>query len=366
MRLGHLVACGVLMAVAPCQAQSAWTLAADLRIGGGFDGPTSFAAIGGIAVPRNGNIFVVDLRPLQIKLFSPAGDFLRYVGREGAGSNEYTSVGAITVDADGNVQVVAPAMGRILIYSPAGDLVRQVSASLASTSVWEGAVALDGSVLDPIWIPTGRQTSSGSEELERRLQRLRRDGTRADTLAFPGCRAANAPADPYLRFQNPSGSVVRTLIADLPHAQTVFAPDGTAWCAPGDPYTIYHLRVGRSDTLHVVRVNIPAQIIPEAERARAMERYARAVNYDAAVVPKVRPALDVIRVDDANRLWVRRSDTPIDAPQFDVFDSKGAPVATVHTDLRWVKLPVVAGNYAYGVVPDEGGQPYLVRALIRK
>ena len=354
------------------QGQQAWTLSEDLRIGGGT-GPAALKSVGQIAVTANGNIFVVDNNPIQIKLFSPAGAFVRRVGLLGAGRGEYTSIGAMVVNAEGNVQVVIPEMGRVIVYSPAGDVVSQTTVEFSGfRATWDGVVTADGGLLDPIVVPTGKTLSLGAPETAERLQRVKADGTRGDTIPFPGCRAPTAPANSFIRFENADGSYISTAIPYLPRAQTVFAGDGTAWCAPGDTYSIFHFRVGRPDTVHTVHMNVTPPAVPDSERARALASLkataarTKTGTFNEARIPKVLPTIAMVRVDNANRLWVRRTDTPASAPQFDVFDTQGAPLASVKTSLPWSRIPLVVGEYAYGAIQDAGGAPVLVRARIQR
>lgn len=365
-----LMLCGLLsvciVAGVPCAAQPTWRLIEDLRLGVSVDGPDSFGNVGPIVVTKNANIFVVDDKPLQIKLFSPAGKFLRNVGRTGGGPGEYTEVNAMVLNAQGNVQVVASTDGRVLVFSPNGTLVRQITTEFPNSGGrWEGTMAADGSLLDPIHIRTsGRSSATGEQRLA--LQRVRPDGTRGVTMMFPGCALRHTPPQAYLQFNNADGSSWEIRIPNLPSPQTVFASDGTAWCAPGDIYAVYHFRLGRPDTIHVARMNVPAPALTDSQRVRLQRMFSRAVNGKTAEVPKVLPTISLIRVDDSNRLWVRRTATPDAAPVFDAFDAQGRLLAVVKTNLRWIGIPLVVGDLAYGSVLSNDGIPFVVRARIRQ
>lgn len=352
------------LATQPSSAQQKWKLSEEFRLGTADDGPSSFAYIVTSAVAKNGNIFVVDGKPLQIKLFSPRGQFLRNVGRVGGGPGEYSDISALNVDVQGNVVVVAPNSGRVIVFSPNGDFVRQSAVTFQRfPSRWEGALAADGSLLDPIDI----RSRNGNTNVSRMaLQRVSTSGVRKDTIGYPGCALRHTPTVQFVRIEKGNGSYFSTRVPFLPEPQTVFASDGTAWCAPGDLYAVYHFRVGGAETLHVARLNVPPPPLSAAEREGLLQTKARASNGNTLELPMVKPTINSIRLDDGNRLWVRRTATPDEAPNFDVFDQQGRLIATVQSNLRWLSIPIVVGDTAYGPVAGVDDLALFVRARIQR
>jgi hypothetical protein len=371
-RMACIVSGGLAMLCSTeAQAQPTWRLVEDLRLGGSASGPNSFSNVRGLAVARNGNIFVADLSPVQIKLFSPSGVFLRNVGREGDGPGEYRNVEGLFVDRDGNIQAIDAKDSRVIVYTPAGDVVRTTTVGFGGYGfTWSGGLATDGDLLEPLSVETGGRTPTGELIRVQRLRRIKPSGALGDTLPFPGCQLRAPPAVSYFRFVSGTSSMNVT-VPYLAQPQTVFAPDGTAWCAPKDEYAIYHFRVGRPETLHVVRQSVPPAVVPAAVRDSAIKSYRTMIarssssNFDPDAIPKVHPVIATIRADDANRLWVRRvAVTPRAAMAFDLYDPRGKPLATVQTTLRWTGIPLVAGDHAYGVVIDDDDVQHVVRARI--
>jgi hypothetical protein len=350
---------------APLGAQRTWTLVEDLRLGGG-DEPNIFAHVGPIAVTKNGSIFVVDVRPLQIKLFSPTGAFIRNVGRIGGGPGEYVDIGAMVVTPDDSVVVVAPRSGRVIVYAADGRFVRQANVAFSSWGAgpWDGYVGADGSLLESIYLTPGDVRFSARGR-PRGFQRIRADGTRGDTLRSPRCEVRSPSKDVAVVIPQGERGYMSWRVPFMPVPQTAFASDGTAWCSPTDEYAVFRFRVGRPDTLHTVRLSVPAPPIPDAERAKMNAQIVRASNAADITVPKVQPTIAAIRVDASNRLWVRRTDTPDSAPMFDLYDAQGKPLGTVRSTLRWDRIPLVIGDYAYGLVLDDYDVPHVVRARMR-
>ena len=72
-----------------------------------------------------------------------------------------------------------------------------------------------------------------------------------------------------------------------------------------------------------------------------------------------------VAVDDEGRLWVRRTDTPVNAPQFDLYDRNGVALGIVQGRGRIIGVPRVVGNRVYYVELDPDDVPFIVRAVIR-
>jgi hypothetical protein len=88
--------------------------------------------------------------------------------------------------------------------------------------------------------------------------------------------------------------------------------------------------------------------------------------FDYGRIPRTKPAILRILVDEQGRAWVRREDANR-AVFFDVFASDGTLLATVELGLRRSPafLPfVVRGNNLYTVVLDDDDVQHVVRFAI--
>jgi DNA-binding beta-propeller fold protein YncE len=86
---------------------------------GEFDSPT------GIAVDRNGNVFVSDTNNGRIEKFSPAGAFLNTMGTKGSGQGQLGAPNGIAVDSTGNIYVADASNHRVEKLAPDGRLIAE-------------------------------------------------------------------------------------------------------------------------------------------------------------------------------------------------------------------------------------------------
>jgi hypothetical protein len=64
-------------------------LVEELQIGSTSDPNRGFTKIAAVDVDRDGQVYVLEARELQIRVYSPAGDLLRTIGRRGDGPGEF-------------------------------------------------------------------------------------------------------------------------------------------------------------------------------------------------------------------------------------------------------------------------------------
>ena len=353
-------------------AQVTRTLVEELRIGGADTGATSFSHVTALAVTPGGHLFVADFAGgPQIKVFDAAGRFVANAGRSGGGPGEYRFVSAMIRGPDGLIHVVDTYGMRVLMFGERGELVSQRSVQFTTLNrVWQGAILIDGTMLDPVFGGPRSGVPVSEPRPAARLRRIRPDGTIADTIAGPDCQLARAPRERSIQLQQGSRRTV-VQIPFVPVPQTVYAPDGTAWCAPRDTYLVHHLRVGRNDTLITIKRDAPALPIPRDSLDKVIAGFTRAAarasrsNFSPDLIPRYQPVLAAIAVDDQGKLLVRRTDTPPLAPFFDLFDGDGTALGTIQGKGRIVGIPLIVANRAYAVVLDEDDVPFVVRAAIR-
>jgi hypothetical protein len=160
----------------------------------------------------------------------------------------------------------------------------------------------------------------------------------------------------------------------VPGQLKVWDPRGYMWCTPGDSYEIFQLRVGKGDTLGRITRAVTPLAVTAAERDAAIARIKKSfeqfpdASLDFSKIPKVKPPLMALDLDDRGNLWVRRTIADTTKATYDVFDATGKQIATA--DLPWrlstyFRL-VFRGDTVYGVTRDEDDVPYVVRGRISR
>ena len=97
-----------------------WTINEELRIGHVDGAPElQFGEIVSLDVDRAGRIYVLDQQAQEVRVFSPAGEYLRSVGQPGEGPGELSAFAqAVFVAVDDTLRVVDPRQGRVTTFDP--------------------------------------------------------------------------------------------------------------------------------------------------------------------------------------------------------------------------------------------------------
>lgn len=117
-----------------------------LRIGGADgEGPEELAGVLGVARMKDGRVVIADGGSTELRVFSPAGDFLRSIGRKGLGPGEFDGIQFMLRSAD--TLVVHDRQSRLQIYLADGTLLRSYPRPIfpgRGISSWPGVLS-DGS-----------------------------------------------------------------------------------------------------------------------------------------------------------------------------------------------------------------------------
>jgi len=84
--------------------------------------PGDFAKPAGVAVDREGNLYVADMLNARIQIFDADGNFIRTFGKRGDGPGYFAMPKGVAVDCDGHIWVADAMQNRVQVYSPEGRL----------------------------------------------------------------------------------------------------------------------------------------------------------------------------------------------------------------------------------------------------
>jgi hypothetical protein len=348
------------------RAQAQWTLVEEVRFGNGESDQTTFSDIRGLAIGDAGRILVLDYKVQEIRIFDASGKFMKLAARRGNGPGEIASANGLAHGPDGSIWVNDPANSRFSVFKSDGSFLRQHVVPIRGYGfIWEGMIDTEGRVNDPVFA----QAPNGESLV--RVRRFKSDGTLADTLDG-ACGRLGSSVAPW-RAQSKGGSMAMT----VPFSATArirYDRRGFAWCTPSDVYRIVRVRLGSFDTVAVAERKVAGIPVSAEERAEAVARADSMLkrfesnNADFSQIPKVKPFVDALDVDDAGRLWVRRPSPDRSKSIIDVFDDRGRFLATVNAPFRLdpYRRPVVRGDVLYAVVLDDDDVQQVVRARIRR
>ena len=88
---------------------------------GGFEDDTIFGVISRLAEDRNGDVYMLDSQLSEISVYSPDGEYLRTIGREGEGPGEFRGSFELFIRPDDVVGVVQVFPGKIVQLTTMGE-----------------------------------------------------------------------------------------------------------------------------------------------------------------------------------------------------------------------------------------------------
>src|SRR5208283_2263662 len=101
------------------------------RIGTGGKGhyltsPGDFAAPQGVALDKDGNVYVTDTLNNRVEIFDADGNFISTFGKNGDGPGYFTRPKGIAIDSDGHVWVADEMQDRLQVFDREGDLLTYI------------------------------------------------------------------------------------------------------------------------------------------------------------------------------------------------------------------------------------------------
>lgn len=334
-------------------ADEAWRLEPVTRIGAvEGDGPDIFGQVIAVELDGEGRVYAIDRQAQEVRVFDPAGRYVRTIGNEGEGPGEFTGANGLGWGPEDNLWVVDQRLRRFTLFDTSGTM---VDTRLAPNSIvsfaWEGWFRADGRIVDrgllraEPWPRTMFMTYDG-------------ESAYTDTLVLP-------PFTPETFGWQSEGRGAVMQIPFSPQPIWVVSPDGYVWMSEAREYVLHHTTFEGDTVLTIVR-DAPPIPVRDAEREEAIgriETFMRGNRYEAARIPAEKPPLQRIFVDEEGSVWVLRPDSA-GAPgsTLDVFDPTGRYLGEVVTSapmVPWPRFVVRGGRIAY-VTTDELDVQYVV------
>jgi sugar lactone lactonase YvrE len=88
--------------------------------------PGDFAKPTGVAVDKDGNVYVADMLNARVEVFDADGNFVRTFGKRGDMPGRFAMPKGVAIDSDGHLWVTDSIQNRIQVYSQEGDLLMYI------------------------------------------------------------------------------------------------------------------------------------------------------------------------------------------------------------------------------------------------
>lgn len=290
---------------------------------GGEDDEIFFGSVAAIRTDADGNVLVLDGQLSEVQVYSPDGEHLRTVFREGDGPGEMRQPNDMFIAKDGTICVLAGFPGKIVKVDAEGTPAGQASFSQGPDSqVPMGILNRGFDMPDGILLCGIRMTFSGAVT----------DQTYFLTL----CSDEGAEKVPLVEKKNPidySNFVMSEAGLDFVWSRVAVRPDGTVYVAPErNAYEIKVFDKTGSQTGTISRDYTQGPRDKEEKKASRQVLEAIAAYYPrppvSYEVEDTAPAVAGIWATNDGRLWVQTGDAGKKTPDgtwvvLDVFGPDG-------------------------------------------
>ena len=340
----------------------AWRIVEEMRIGAeDGTGPEVLGRISALVEDAGGRIWALEADDQQFKVFDADGRFVRTVGRKGGGPGEMRQVSGVAESRNGHLMVVDMQGGRISVFDTAGSFLRGIPLSGGFVIIpWPGGIDSSGYFYNPI----PRPVSGGFEWA---LLRYDSSMTPLDTLIPP------RPLEQNVFEHVSSRGSMRAGVPFTPSVRWQLTRQGDFWTIHTGTYELFR-QAAKGDTIRVVTKPFETVPVTGAEKDSALARLKwftdQGGKVDRSRIPDIKPAVEWFRVAEDGYLWVNavQADTGAQRRVFEIFDRDGRYLGDVRLPfpLMSYPAPILRRDRLIGVIQDDAGVPYIVRARIER
>lgn len=290
----------------PMYGEDVFSLKEDLTIGEDEKEPV-FEAIRTIRVDNDGNIYVLDYKACQIKVFDKNGKHLRNIGREGQGPGEIQLPRGMEIISGKEIMVENVMNRRLSFFSLDGELLREISTA---------------KIIQIIIVPDSNSNfiaTTMSRPGEKNVQELKKFDSNLDTVFVIGQVERSYTPGVVDRY---SPMIFFTVLKD----------DSILWGKWSDYQLTLVDREGKTikkiiknyDPIRITNEDKKREIkqVTEDSQGRITEKNIK--------FPEYYPAFRYISSDDEGRSFVRTFENDEEGNRYyDVFDSEGRYIAKI-------------------------------------
>lgn len=291
-----------------------------------------FGQISGLVVDRKARIHVADTQAKEIRVFSPDGEFLRRVGRDGEGPGEFRNISGLAL-APGGIAALDGSLGRVTVFDSSDTVVRMFRLERSYMILeYNAPMAFDAA---------GRFFERARLSLMPGIDSIGvitygSDGAVSDTVLLAEIRQDHIMVErngmPYMSVPRPFA----------PQPSIAFGPEGSVYLARGDEYRV-DVFSPAGDSLRVIRRTVEPRSVTAAERDSAAA-YVTGIFERTGVkappgieIPQRKPAIQRLVVDASGNLWVLTAqEAGSDRFEWSIHDPQGRYLGAVTTPVMTV------------------------------
>lgn len=313
----------------PAETPSEIALEERWRIGGDTDDEDEFfGVLTHIDADDEGNVYLLDSQLHQVMIYSPDGEFIRAIGREGEGPGEFRRPRGLLLVPGGTVGVIQSRPGKIILLTPTGE---PAGNHPVPPTDEDGTQFFSDGRLAGDQIVLGTQQFARRDngfEITFRLIRVDQEGK--ETAVYYENTDSRNMANPVVDEKNPGGfgTLWRVGKDGRVYASSVFdAYRIDVWLPNGDRDRViereYKQRVRSAEEFESARDRLWVGMRGRGGRIEPEKKISKTDRDIFGIFPR-----------EDGSLWVVNSRGALDAPEdilatFDVFDEEGRFVQQV-------------------------------------
>lgn len=286
----------------------------------------AFSRVRGMRWLPDGSIAVANTGTGEIRVFSPAGDFLASAGGEGEEPGKFS--GMRQMEIVGDSVFALDRGGRVTVFGPGPAFVRTMT-------LHEGTASLhsldEGTMVAEVTIPASEPEAPGFVRAPRALLRFDIGGAQLDSIGW------TAGTETYTDFHSFAGTSL------FPKRSQMDTRGGKVYYGSADVMEVRELSPS-GELLRILRIpDYPLELSEEEIELEREARVAGAPDFaragmENAPAPPTRPAYSDLLVDPTGAIWLRPYVGAAEA-------NEPADWLVLHADGRWLGSIEVPANF---------------------
>jgi hypothetical protein len=270
---------------------------------GGEDDEVFFGTIGRVLVDEDGNYYLMDAQLSEVQVYSPDGEHLRTLGREGDGPGEIRNPNDMFFMPDGNVGMVQTFPGKVVLIDREGNPAGSYNYNAGDPSQGQFAVLITS------------RCRGGNIVLGGIRMSFSQGGVSDQNYFLARCDTGGAEQHRYHTKQhqiNYANLVMDEEKLDFPWGRLALGPDGRVYIGPERNAYRVHVYSPEGELQRVIERDYQhwQRTAEQREEARlTIEAVGR--NYPAPVQEIItldtEPDIESMRVDADHALWIQNS-----------------------------------------------------------